>query len=204
MGKSIEQDNISWKPELLSSLGNTAWSMVPLIGAPTQLFVSNFFTERKFKNIEAFNKELQKKIQNLDIQLNSNFTPSDELTEIVESVYEEIQKTKANKKRTMFAIALANSIKNNKNSLNLEMEFIEILSTILYSCIHSLVNLKNNDVAAQSIQSDHTFLHSYNLIDQSIDILDNGFDVPDTVIFHFKINNRGLSFLNFIFDSENT
>lgn len=70
--------------------------------------------------------------------------------------------------------------------------------------MYSLVNLKNNDVAAQSIQSDHTFLHSYNLIDQSIDILDNGFDVPDTVIFHFKINNRGLSFLNFIFDSENT
>ncbi|WP_349550379.1 hypothetical protein [Leuconostoc pseudomesenteroides] len=159
-------DNRELKKDIAKSVGRTIWSLVPFVGAPTQLFVSDFFTERRFDNINKFNTELLTKLDKLEVDINNIDTSSDNLSEIVESVYEEIQKTKSNKKRAMFATALANSLKiTDDNSLESGKDFVNILTIIPYPYVSTLAELRDGMLTYENIPSDCAFLNAYGLID---------------------------------------
>lgn len=189
----------------LISVSEGIWSMVPLIGSPSQTAVSTFLSNQKFQNIEDFNKRLSQDLKSLNNQVNEINYVTSNLTEIVESIYEDIEKTRMSEKRAFYSKALANSIIRDKSSsLAKEKYFIQILSIIPLDYINELENiLKYGKPTISDYDTGwSTFLTSYGLINKKL-VMGAMTYGPAPYSYEFSINETGEKFLEFICTLDN-
>lgn len=150
-------------------------SFIPILGTPLQSGIASYFNEKRLFNIESFIKELQSSLESVQSQLPTKDNISESTLEIVESVYDEIQKTSAQKKRAYFVKALTNTfLRNDKINLDEERLFVQILSIIPVEYLNVLIRIKqettdtlkpekNDDITYGAI----SFFETYGIVKNS-------------------------------------
>lgn len=150
-------------------------SFIPVLGTPLQSGIASYFNEKRLFNIESFIKELQSSLESVQSQLPTKDNISESTLEIVESVYDEIQKTSAQKKRAYFVKALTNTfLRNDKINLDEERLFVQILSVVPVEYLNVLIHIKqettdtvesenNDDITYAAI----SFFETYGIVKNS-------------------------------------
>lgn len=131
---------------------------------------------------------------------------SENLTEIIESVYDEIQRTNMQKKRAYFAKALANSFLRNENEkMDEEKLFIQILTLVPNEYLNIAIyfkNRSNNDVETKSNKDVEyaaiSFFETYGIMKNSGIWFENGSNGDS--MKNGEITPLGERFLIFILD----
>jgi len=118
----------------------TIISIVPVIGSPVQTALSSFISDRRFYNLELFVNDLADQLNAVKTRLPETNAVSLDVIEIVETVYEEAEKTRQKEKRTLFIKALTNSfLRNDNDDLKKEKFFINILSVMPFEYMNRLL-----------------------------------------------------------------
>lgn len=198
--KESTKDNLKAGGEA-AALG--ALSLIPIVGAPIKDGISEFVASRRAINFNHFQDEAEKKIKQLGLKLNDLNLKSEGLEEIVESIYEEVEKTRMQEKRALFAQALVNSIIRSQSSdLLEEKEFINLLTIMPFEYMKPLVDLQNkNDGLTLSTNSGaYNFLSSYGVTETSVNVQGMTYGSAP-VSYTFKITAKGLRFIAFVKES---
>ena len=123
--KEISKDAFSASREAILS-------MIPVIGSPIQTGLSSFLTERRLKNIEDFNRQLSIDLEQVKSRLPSaDCFQQDGVITITETIYEEVETSKAHNKLKYYSAALTNTLLNASSSnFNTETFYTEALIAI--------------------------------------------------------------------------
>ncbi|MGO3380221.1 MAG: hypothetical protein ACTIL5_11070 [Lactococcus cremoris] len=181
-------------------------SLIPIVGSPIQAGITSYLNEKKASNIEAFNQELKAELEAIKERLPEKERISENLTEIIESVYDEIQRTNMQKKRAYFAKALANSFLRNENEkMDEEKLFIQILTLVPNEYLNIAIyfkNRSNNDVETKSNKDVEyaaiSFFETYGIMKSSGIWFENGSNGDS--MKNGEITPLGERFLIFILD----
>ncbi|WP_337089821.1 hypothetical protein [Leuconostoc pseudomesenteroides] len=159
-----------------------------------------YLTEKRIKNLEKFNEILSSKINGIKDQLKKINFENDSLVEVVETIYEEVEKTRMQEKRAMFAQAFVNSmILSQSSALSEEKEFINLLTITPPSYLKEILTLKNSNDGITSLNNSGAlnFLNAYGIASSSTSAPGMVYGSV-SVSYKFKITEKGLRFINFI------
>lgn len=176
---------------------------IPYIGPTVSTGMSEFISAHRAINLKRFQEETGKKIKNIQLKIDSLNLKSEGLEEIVESIYEEVEKTRMQEKRALFAQALVNSIVRSQSSdLLEEKEFINLLTIMPFEYMKPLVDLlnKNDGLTLSTNSGAYNFLSSYGVAETSVNVQGMTYGSAP-VSYTFKITAKGLRFIAFVKES---
>ena len=179
---------------------------IPIAGEPISTGISEFVSERRAQNLTHFQQDVKDRFEKLELKLDDLYFTSEDLKEIVETIYEEIEKTRMQEKRALFAQALINSIlRSQSNELSEEKEFINLLTTMPVKYMENLIELKTttDGITLSSIAGAYNFLSSYGAAEMSVNVQGMTYGSAP-VSYNFRITDKGLRFIDFVFDSSVT
>lgn len=160
--KEISKDAFSASREAILS-------MIPVIGSPIQTGLSSFLTERRLKNIEDFNRQLSIDLEQVKSRLPSaDCFQQDGVITITETIYEEVETSKAHNKLKYYSAALTNTLLNASSSnFNTETFYTEALIAIpmpyLLILDATVARVTGNSQYSESEQDDYNFEDTVNL-----------------------------------------
>lgn len=177
---------------------------IPYIGPTVSTGMSEFISARRAINLKHFQEETGEKIKKLQLEIDSLNFDSEGLEEIVESIYEEVEKTRMQEKRALFSQALVNSIiRSQSRDLLEEKEFINLLTMMPFEYMKPLVDLQSKDdgLTLSTNSGAFNFLSSYGVTETSINVPGMAYGNV-SVSYTFKITAKGLRFIAFVKESS--
>lgn len=104
--------------------------LLPYVGGPLQTLYFGSKNEKRFKRIEMFYKQLNSRMETLE-QFDLGKQNNEQLIGIIETIHDEIEKSKSQEKIVYFVNAYKNLLLNSKHaSLDQEELFVDLLSSL--------------------------------------------------------------------------
>lgn len=141
----MDENNDNLTPrDYLNLVVEAGIGAVPYVGGPLQALYFGAQNEKRFKRVENFYKELSKKVSELD-NLVLGERNNDQLIGIIETIHDEIEKSKSADKIVYFVNSYKNLLLNStKPSINMDELFVNILAELTMLEISILVLLFHN------------------------------------------------------------
>lgn len=138
------QENLSPK-DYFNLVVEASIGAIPYVGGPLQTLYFGAQNEKRFKRIENFYIELNNKVSQLN-SLVLGEENSDQLIGIIETIHDEIEKSKSTNKIEFFVNSYKNLLLNStKPSLDMDELFVNILAELTSLELSILVLLFRNN-----------------------------------------------------------
>lgn len=125
----MENENLSprEKAELVAEAGI---GLLPYVGGPLQTLYFGSKNEKRFKRIEMFYEQLNSRMETLE-RFELGKQNSEQLIGIIETIHDEIEKSKSQEKIVYFVNAYKNLLLNSKQPrLDQEELYVDLLSSL--------------------------------------------------------------------------
>ncbi|QOG31588.1 hypothetical protein [Enterococcus casseliflavus] len=203
----MDQNNDNLTPrDYLNLVVEAGIGAVPYVGGPLQTLYFGAQNEKRFKRIESFYNELNEKISELDSLILGEHN-SDQLIGIVETIHDEVEKSKSADKIVYFVNSYKNLLLNSTSpSIDMDELFVNILSELTNFEITILTFLFKNKgriggVAMQGVDpiliaACLSRLSDLGLVNKHLESITLG--GPGTQQYNYSISNVGINFCYYI------